>query len=161
MIKIPNGLAELKATYGDPSKYLHDLPGWEKKILRTKRLPTTLFYSDGITAIKSIRAHDLVVDDIIDALIESLDNGVDKKALLYAGCYNFRLKRNLAKLSIHCWALGPDLNPTQNPQGKKWDGGIRMMSPVIITSFTSHGAEWGGTWKSKPDCMHFQFVTGY
>lgn len=80
---------------------------------------------------------------------EVQDAGMD----LYGGCYNFRRARGTGKPSMHSWGAAIDLNPDQNPLGKKWEKG--MMPMCVVQLFEDEGWTWGGRWKNRPDCMHF------
>lgn len=77
---------------------------------------------------------------------------------LFGGCYNFRPRRGGHTLSLHSWGAAIDLDPENNPQGKKWQDGKGMMPKEVIQLFLNEGATWGGTF-SNPDPMHFQFCS--
>ena len=38
---------------------------------------------------------------------------------LYEGCYNFRMIKDSVRLSTHAWGAGIDLDPENNPLGRK------------------------------------------
>ena len=91
--------------------------------------------------------------------------GMDQDAInrdrlnLYGGCYNFRRARGLGRLSAHAWGAAIDLDPDKNSLGQKWAKGKGMMPEVVIDIFKAEGWVWGGDFKSRPDCMHFQAAT--
>jgi hypothetical protein len=47
--------------------------------------------------------------------------------------------------------LAIDVIAFENGLGKE-----PKLSPGFVKCFTDAGFEWGGTWKSRPDGMHFQ-----
>ncbi len=77
------------------------------------------------------------------------------------------------KLSYHAYGRAVDINPFQNPAilrdgtiipaGAAFDPGVRgtisLDSPVgkkVVQLFLERGWEWGGTWRSLKDYMHFE-----
>lgn len=66
------------------------------------------------------------------------------------GWYNVRLVSGTTKWSLHSWALGPDINPGDNPRGS-----MGKMNPRIVEIFENNGFNWGGRW-SNPDPMHYE-----
>jgi len=71
-------------------------------------------------------------------------------------CFCWRLQRgSLVKLSIHSWALGPDVNPDTNPMQKPGDRVVTDMPPLFINGFKQAGFDWGGDFH-RPDSMHYQ-----
>jgi hypothetical protein len=72
----------------------------------------------------------------------------------FGGAYVFRNKRGLDDLSTHAFAASIDLAPSRNPLGVRWRPG--MMDPRVVAAFKAEGWAWGGDFKSRPDCMHFQ-----
>lgn len=76
----------------------------------------------------------------------------------FGGAYEFRTKRGLETLSTHAFAASIDLSPERNPLGQRWRPDGRMMDSRVVSAFKREGAKWGGDFKSRPDCMHFQFT---
>jgi hypothetical protein len=75
---------------------------------------------------------------------------------LYGGAYNFRTMRGSNQLSMHSYGCAIDLDPEGNPLGRPWGPG--MIDPRVVGAFKNEGAVWGGGWKRRPDCQHFQFA---
>lgn len=157
---VPHGLPAIINTFGNPYLYADRKPAWEEKILKTVPLKTALPYAYGPTEVYRIRGHHLVVDAIADALMECVDKGVPKERLAYGGIYCWRAQRGHAVLSTHTWGIAIDIDPANNPLGKAWDGGDKMLHPTIIEVFKRRGAIWGGEW-GRPDCQHAQWAAGF
>lgn len=86
----------------------------------------------------------------------ALGDGYEIKTL---GCFSPRPKRVNGDLSVHSWGAAVDLNADTNPLS--FDGVLRTDIPATwVAEFEKRGFTWGGRW-SKPDAMHFQFVSGY
>jgi hypothetical protein len=75
---------------------------------------------------------------------------------LFGGCYNYRIVRGASRLSTHAWGAGIDIDPDNNPLGKRYDPAAGMMPQPVIDIFKAEGWKWGGDFRSRPDCMHFQ-----
>lgn len=81
----------------------------------------------------------------------------------YGGGFNFRPIRGAEsgrlaanKLSTHAYGAAIDLAPDLNPIGAFYTPGKRMMPHEVIEMFKKEGWAWGGDFKTRPDCMHFQ-----
>jgi hypothetical protein len=161
-VKHPKGLQQVLDIFGDPRPYIQNKAGWERKILRIKKLPHPIPYAgDPNLKITRIRSHVLLIDNFVEAIEECLDLGVSPERLTYGGIYNYRLKRASSRISTHTWGIAIDIDPARNPMNKMWEGcKSDMMCPLIIKVFKSKGFRWGGRWK-RPDCMHFQYCSGY
>jgi hypothetical protein len=85
------------------------------------------------------------------AFLEELSKIYDIKSL---GAFNVRKIGGSSRMSQHSWGNAIDINPLENPRRKplKTD-----MPPNIIALAAKHNLEWGGTWKSLPDSMHFEY----
>lgn len=57
--------------------------------------------------------------------------------------------------SNHSWGLAVDLNARTNPMGSKLK---TDMPRWVVEAGKKWGLLWGGTYKSRPDAMHYEFV---
>lgn len=85
------------------------------------------------------------------ALRNVIDRGLSKELKTWDGCFIIRNKRGLSSLSIHAWANAVDVNAFENQLNQ-----VPKLSPAFVKCFTDAGCDWGGTWTSRPDGMHFQ-----
>lgn len=112
-------------------------------------------------AIKEIRCHKKVADDLLAILTEIKDHYGSQDAIekarmhFYGGCYVYRLKRGGSTLSIHSWGCAIDLDPVKNGFGVKYKPNSGMMPLEVVRIFEDHGWTWGGLWRTG-DAMHFQ-----
>jgi hypothetical protein len=158
----PHGLDEIIAAFGDIFRYIRDdgsiNPRWEVEYLTKACLPFRIPLSwDRSKSIDRILCHARIAS-LFSRVFEEIEKA-DMKEHIYTfgGCYNFRMKRGLEKLSTHCWGIAIDLNPDSNRMGSAGD-----MYPGIIEIFREFGFKWGGDWPGKSkDPMHFQFCSGY
>ena len=80
----------------------------------------------------------------------------------YGGGFIFRPirgvdgKTTVNKLSTHAYGAAIDLAPALNPLGAFYNPAKKMMPHEVIEIFKKEGWFWGGDFKSRPDCMHFQ-----
>lgn len=156
----PSGLTEIIATFGDPWAYATNKAAWESKILAIRTLPAHLEYAYAPLDIRKIRAHKLIVDELVAALMECFEAGVPRSRMKYGGCYTWRSQRGSSKLSTHTWGIAVDLDPAENPLGKRWINDGKMLDPRIIGIFQDRGWKWGGEF-SRPDAQHFQLAVNY
>lgn len=136
---------------------------WESEhltIIKTP-YPLTLSFAPD-TQVTRVRCHKKVADSLLRAfegILEhfgSVDEVRKARMHLFAGCYNFRVIKDSNRLSTHAWGAGIDLDPARNPLGKKHDPSAGMMPLAVVKIFETEGWRWGGRFKSRPDCMHFQ-----
>lgn len=96
-----------------------------------------------------------------------------------SSAFNFRFISYTSKISKHGLGMAIDINPLYNPYVKTVDGALSVepanaadyvdrsldFAYKIDTSdscyqiFTSHGFEWGGSWKNSKDYQHFEVST--
>ena len=160
---LPRGLEEILKVYGNPDadhNFVLDVDWYVfNTALFELPFPLRLAWGDRQT-IDRIRAHKLVGDVIVDALIEigeqkSVEWLRENNLDLYGGCFCFRKMTNGDYLSTHSWGIAIDLVPHLGPYGKE-----PLVPQFIVQAFKKRGFEWGGDWKA-PDGMHFQACTGY
>ena len=94
-----------------------------------------------------------------------------KEAALYPGVggYNCRLIAGSTSWSVHSWGAAIDTNWQRNPMGQEhWNGrgadGVdygTYLPDVWRGVNPGHRFYWGINWDSRPDPMHFQYVTNY
>ncbi len=77
-----------------------------------------------------------------------------------ATCTCWRKERGGSTQSYHSWGVAIDLNPQENPMGKKWDelDQHKRISQGFVAIMKSVGFEWGGDWTGRPDGMHFRLL---
>lgn len=138
---------------------MNDKAAWEAAILVLRPLPRPLLYAYGPQQVTRIRAHRLVADQLVASLMACLDAGVPLSRLVYGGCYVWRAKRgNPRQLSTHTWGIAVDLDPANNPMGRRWRNHGAMLDERIVTTFLAHGWTWGDSFN---DPQHFQCCSGY
>lgn len=131
--------AQALKKYGDPTlernMVVWDVPGH----LEVGVIPKKLYCN-----------RDLIVP-LSQAFTNLLARGKASELKTWDGCFNIRKKRGLSSMSLHSWGIAIDVNAAWNGLGK-----TPTLSPEFVKCFTDAGFEWGGTWISRPDGMHFQ-----
>ena len=141
-------------------KSIFGAPG-SKRLVRIVP-PYPLYYDGG--KVSSLAVHELVADDVVEALQEVLDVygyarikelGLDQ----YGGCYNYRKTTGGSTLSMHAWGIALDFCPEGN--------GMNDRAPEASLSreecrawwdiWERHGAVSMGRAKGW-DWMHVQFA---
>jgi hypothetical protein len=133
-------------------------PRWEAETLTRAPLPFPIPFSwEPTKSVSRLQCH-VKLKDIFPAVFTTIrDNGLQPEIRTFGGCFNFRGKRTIDKLSTHCWGIAIDLNTQTNAQGGAGD-----MPPEVVEIFRAAGFKWGGDWSGKSkDPMHFQYCTGY
>lgn len=157
--------ASLAAFYGKHDLRQDGFPtaAWEQQNLTTFLVPYPMVLSWAPrTALTRIRCHRLVAASLKDVLEGILAHYGSATAIrragmhLFGGVYSFRRISGVARLSTHAWGAGIDLDPDANPLGKPWKAGAGMMPKPVVALFEAAGWRWGGRFKNRPDCMHFQ-----
>ncbi len=69
------------------------------------------------------------------------------------GGYNYRNIAGTNKLSNHAFGDAIDINPQQNPMGRKL---VTDLPSNVGDLAAKNGLSWGGAWNSKKDAMHFE-----
>lgn len=159
----PNGLAEIKATFGNVSNYITSagtlLPEWETEYLTFAELafPLRLSWEPSVTVTKML-CHRLLAPTIEGMFSQMVQNGLAPQVKTFGGCFAWRHQRGVTdKISTHAWGIALDLNPETNQQGTAGD-----MSAGLVKFFEDAGFVWGGNFAGvRQDPMHFQFASGY
>jgi hypothetical protein len=159
---VPDGLAQLRATFGDiqlvpgpdPKDpcYLQVVDDWPARNLVVAPI-------QGIPAISRIYCHRKLAPLLQATFADIAAAGLAGEIHSFDGCFCPRYKRRTVRQtpSVHCWAIAVDVNARTNQQGTRGD-----MSPQVVAVFRRHGFKWGGDWAGKyRDPMHFQYCTGY
>lgn len=93
--------------------------------------------------------------DIVKPLSAAFKKLIETKAVnelkTWDGCFNIRKKRGLTSMSLHSWGIAIDVNAFENGLNQ-----TPKLSKQFVECFTTSGFDWGGTWKSRVDGMHFQ-----
>jgi hypothetical protein len=158
----PNGLDEIRSTFGDIFAYTtadHTLDSrWQSQFLERVILPFPMTLSwDHSQSVSAITCHKLLASAFTGVFARIQSSGLQNKVTSFGGCFSFRPQRTGTKLSTHAWGIAIDLNPETNEQGT-----IGNMDSELISMFCDAGFEWGGNWQGRSrDPMHFQFCTGY
>ena len=81
------------------------------------------------------------------------------------GAYNCRYISGSTSYSTHAFGAAIDTNSARNPMGQAyWNGigsdGVNYAS-YLPTVWRNHNFYWGLYFSTRPDPMHFQYVTGY
>lgn len=177
-MKAPNGQAEIKAMFGDPSNADGTLSAaWEGANIRKVAPPAgwILYYQDdkGLVQTSGIRMHRLLADSFVAVLtdiwafaatqagagastaqIQSWlhDKGMDQ----HGGGFNFRKITAGQELSLHSYGIAIDWDPKNNPRQKPL---TKRLPDWWFDLWKKHG--WSdGRHFATPDPMHVQFATG-
>lgn len=147
--------------YGDPRGLKNPSvvnPMWVVENLDWATPPFKMYYDK--RPVKRFQAHKKVIpslEEVFQTLwskAQQSQETVDRWGLSdFGGCFNYRLKRAGATLSMHAYGAAIDLDPGNNAFNSKKHK-FTPDSPVV-QCFEAAGWEWGGRW-SSPDAMHFQ-----
>jgi hypothetical protein len=133
--------AQALKKYGKPES-LHNMVDWDvPKNLEIGKIP------------KSIYCNKDMVVPLSKAFTALIATGTVKELKTYDGCFNIRKKRGLGSMSLHSWGIAIDFNAAWNPLG-----GTPTFTPGFVKCFTDAGFEWGGSWPTRKDGMHFQLA---
>jgi len=106
----PNGLAEIRTTFGDIINYLREDgtldPAWERNELARAPLPFPIPLSwDRTKLVTTLYCHKKLTE-VFPAVFSAIDKeGLRKEVKTYGGCFNFRSKRTSGKFSTHSWGI--------------------------------------------------------
>ena len=123
--------------FGDPLS-----PGWEQNNLVTVKTPNG----------QSWRVHKLAAPSFEGLLRDLVAAGYNPTS---SGGFNYRPIRGGTSLSQHAFGNAIDINAAANPMLK---GRLQTDLPPNTAEIAArHGLTWGGTWKNRPDPMHFEW----
>lgn len=123
--------------FGDPLS-----PGWEQQNLVTINTPNG----------QSWRVHKLAAPSFEGLLRDLVAAGYNPTS---SGGFNYRTIRGGTALSQHAFGNAIDINAAANPMLK---GQLKTdMPPNTAEIAAKYGLTWGGTWKNRPDPMHFEW----
>jgi hypothetical protein len=169
LLKVPHGLAEIVATYGDPDTNDDAQPDaqFERDQLIVVELPFPMVIPwRPADQVRRVKVHRLIAASLVDALQEVLEKvGLEELQAMkwdrWGGCYCFRQMRGYPALSVHSWGCAVDICPDLGRFGHRED--IATFPHSYVFAFASRGWDWGGSWPAKwgADAMHFQACTGY
>ena len=163
-MRVPVGINEIKAFYGDPDRNQDFTPDPEftRENLVKVPLPFPLRLSWNLDLVSlNLYGHRLAVDQICKFFdqIAGYYGGYQKlKELnldIWGGCYQFRQKRGGQSISSHAWGMAFDYLPHLGQLGKQ----SRIPAPIVVIG-EKMGFENGGEW-TVPDGMHFQLCKDY
>jgi D-alanyl-D-alanine carboxypeptidase len=155
----------LEAFYGPIRLGATGLPtrAWEKETLTTIPAPYPLALAwKPDRQVTKVTCHRLVAQSLTRILSEILSHCETVEALrlarlhLFGGCYNYRLIGGSHRLSVHSFGAAVDFDPENNPLGRVHVDGGGMIPRTVVDIFEAEGWRWGGTFRRRPDCMHFQ-----
>jgi hypothetical protein len=165
---VPDGLAGVLATFGDPRPLLkangtiskENEALWQRRTLLRGTLPFAIPLDPKRPA-KGVKtrffAHRKLVPAFEAVFQEIARLGLREHIHSWGGIYNFRpIRGSKGHLSLHCFGAAIDLNSESNGLGTAGD-----MHPRVVEVFEHFGFLWGGNFRSRPDPMHFQYATGY
>lgn len=137
---------------------------WEAANITRVRVPFALYMGDA--RIINIAIHRRLVDSVKEILNDFATEFTEKERAFfgldqYGGGFNFREKRgsvggNIENLSLHAYGAALDFSPLLNPLGKAYNTAEKMMPIKAIEIFKKRGWKWGGEFKRRPDCQHFE-----
>jgi hypothetical protein len=152
LVDVPNGLKEIKASFGHIA--WEEAGGgniivtndWSKNNIIVVDLPVV-----GRHAIhKKLKG-------VFEAVFHEINSrGLDGKITQFGTwCPRHKMHNPNKGLSTHSWGIACDINWVTNMPGRVGD-----IDRGIVAVFEKHGFEWGGRWNYRDD-MHFQYARGY
>ena len=152
---LPNGLAEVRALYGDivvQNGQIVGPPHWESQNMVMIPAGVLPGWSGRLYTNKAM------VDPLTRALTRCVALG-DGYAVKTLGSFAPRLKRGLNAPSLHSWGIAVDINADDNPlqRGVPTAQLQKTIPDTWVAIFEEEGFYWGGRFG---DPMHFQIATG-
>lgn len=111
------------------------------------------------TPSRSFNVHRRVAK-IFDTFIRELEaRGYDIDAgTLDDWSYNCRKISGSDSWSNHAWGLAVDINSLKNPMGSTLVTDMPAWVRDAKYLLNKYGLKWGGTFQTRPDAMHFEFI---
>lgn len=137
------------------------LPAYEAREIVRVYPPRPLIYAG--QKVSRITAHWKVARWLRLALAEIDASGHWEAVEAYGGGFEPRLIRGGTDWSIHTFGLAWDFDPARNPLGvppAETYLGSSAAGRWVVDCFGAWGFFWGGRFKDRKDCQHFQFATG-
>jgi len=137
--KVPKGLAEIKAVFGEPGK---------------NQVTVKLPLGPGGKEI-NVTCHEKIAPVMKAMLAEAKEKGLLKHIKTFDGMYCNRNKKptsgaTSSQKSTHAWGTAFDINASLGKNGQ--------VHPELAALFEKYGFYWG---KNFNDEMHFQYARGY
>jgi hypothetical protein len=157
LAKVPSGLDEIVACYGNP---LHHEFCASELCRMELPFPLRLSYRP-LESISVVYVHRLVGPAMVDALHEIMgvygEDGIREHRLGWTGGIWCKRKKTSSSTewSVHSWGIAIDYVPEYGPYGK-----TPTTPPAVVAAFEKRGFVWGGRWR-VPDGMHFQACRNY
>ena len=104
------------------------------------------------TPVQHIYCNKDMQEPLLVALTNIISRGLVSELRSFDGCYQIRCVRGRDALSWHSYGLAIDLDASDNQMGTTGD-----LSSGFVKCFIDAGFQWGGSFKSRTDPMHFQF----
>jgi hypothetical protein len=123
--------------------------------------PWSAGYNDNYVVIvvfmgESLWWHKWAITPLMDVQAQLIAEGFDKT--YHWNDLQTWNKRMIAGTNIpsnHAWPTAIDINPQQNPYGKKL---ITDIPYRVVEIFMRYGFKWGGHFHSVKDAMHFEYL---
>jgi hypothetical protein len=155
--------AQLIKKYGSPldearTTNVNEQTQWEMKNMVIVPMPQHLLNANKALP-KKIYANKDFAPTVIEWLEDLLANDLLKEINEWNGIFAIRLKRGLASLSTHAFAVAVDVNAKNNPLGLSREACIKKGLVPFSVEFINLSRKYfdcGADWKSRPDGMHFQ-----
>lgn len=107
--------------------------------------------------VKHIACNYDIAPPLMRALQAISEGNLQDQLETFDGCFNIRLVRGSSHaMSAHSYGLAIDLNADDNELGQT-EGGF-YKSPEFVKCFTDQGFDWGGSFHSRKDPMHFSYA---
>ena len=128
--------------------------GWTERQVRKQLVPTTLLG-------KRVYVHSKVAPAVKrwNDQVRQYENTHKKKHWIADSveCFNWRPIRGGTTLSRQAHAIAIDLNSASNPMHSSYHPRQECDIPrYVIQLAINNGFQWGGSWSSPVDSMHFQ-----